>query len=74
MQEMFSAETIEEARRKRDEIIRDYQDVAEKAMECPDEGFENSMTVMLLPKYIRTHYRTSNNVERINRELNADRT
>ena len=27
------------------------------------------MTVMSLPKYIRTHYRTSNNVERINREL-----
>lgn len=69
MQEMFSAETIEEARRKRDEIIRDYQDVAEKAMECLDEGFESSMTVMSLPKYIRTHYRTSNNVERINREL-----
>ena len=69
LQEMFNSETIEEARRKRDEIIRDYQDVAEKAMECLEEGFESSMTVLLLPKSIRPHYRTSNNVERLNREL-----
>ena len=69
LQEMFNSETIEEARRKRDEIIKDYQDVAEKAMECLEEGFESSMTVLLLPKSIRPHYRTSNNVERLNREL-----
>ena len=69
LQEMFNSQTIEEARRKRDEIIRDYQDVAEKAMECLEEGFESSMTVLSLPKFIRTHYRTSNNVERLNREL-----
>ena len=69
LQEMFHAESIEEARRKRDEIIRDYQDVAEKAMECLEEGFESSMTVLSLPKFIRPHYRTSNNVERLNREL-----
>ena len=69
LQEMFNSKTIEEARRKRDEIIKDYQDVAEKAMECLEEGFESSMTVLLLPKSIRPHYRTSNNVERLNREL-----
>ena len=57
------------ARRKKNEIIQDYSDVAEKAMNCLDEGFEDSMTVMALPKEIRTILRTSNSIERLNREL-----
>ena len=66
---MFNAATIEEARMKRDEIIADYKDVAEKVMECLDQGFESCMTVMELPKCLRKLYRTSNHIERINREL-----
>ena len=46
LQEMFNCETIEEARDKRNAIIKDYQDVAEAAMVCLDEGFEDAMTVM----------------------------
>ena len=67
--EMFNAETIEEARRKRDSIINDYQDVAEEAMKCLDEGFDSAMTVMVLPGKMRTYFRTTNHIERINREL-----
>ena len=66
---MFNAKTIEEARAMRDGIISDYKDVAEKAMECLDQGFESCMTVMELPHWLRTYYRTSNRIERINREL-----
>jgi transposase-like protein len=66
---MFNSETIEEARKKRDEIIRDYQDIAEKAMSCLDEGFEDAMTVMVLPKNLRKKLRTSNHIERLNKEL-----
>lgn len=66
---MFNSKTIEEARRKKNEIIQDYSDIAEKAMNCLDEGFEDSMTVMALPKEIRTILRTSNSIERLNREL-----
>ena len=66
---MFNAQTIEEARTKRDEIISDYKDVAEKAMECLDQGFESCMTVMELPRWLQKFYRTSNHIERINREL-----
>lgn len=66
---MFNSGTIEEARRKRDEIIRDYQDIAEKAMSCLDEGFEDAMTVMVLPQNIRRELRTSNHIERLNKEL-----
>ena len=66
---MFNSATLEEARKRRDEIIRDYQDVAEKAMSCLDEGFEDAMTVMVLPPNIRKKLRTSNHIERLNKEL-----
>lgn len=69
LQEMFNCETIEEARKKRDAILESYSDVAEGAMRCLDEGFESAMTVMLLPRSLRKFYRTSNHIERLNREL-----
>ena len=67
--ELWNSKTIEEARRKRDVIIQDYQDVAEAAVHCLDEGFESAMTVMVLPEHLRKFYRTSNHIERLNREL-----
>ena len=69
LSEMFNCETIEEARRKRDEIIEDYSDVAENAMNALEEGFESAMTAMILPKNLRKYFRTSNHIERLNREL-----
>ena len=38
-------------------------------MECLDEGFESSMTAMMLPSGLYRSCRTSNAIERINREL-----
>ena len=69
LNQMFNCETIEDARRKRDEIIADYQDIAEASMKCLDEGFESAMTVMTLPKRLRLYFRTSNHLERIIKEL-----
>ncbi len=69
LNEMFNCETIELARQRRNEIIADYQDIAESAMECLENGFESSMTVMTLPKGMRRYYRTSNHIERVNKEL-----
>lgn len=69
LQEMWNCRNIDEARKKRDSIIADYKDVAESAMNCLDEGFESSMTVMILPKGMRIYFRTSNHIERLNREL-----
>lgn len=69
LSEMYNCRTIEQARKKRDEIINDYSDVAEKAMECLDNGFDSVMTVMTLPETYRRYYRTSNHIERLNREL-----
>ena len=67
--EMYNCRTIEKAREKRDSIINDYSDIAEKAMECLDNGFDSVMTVMTLPENYRRYYRTSNHIERLNREL-----
>lgn len=66
---MFNSKTIEEARSKRNEIIQDYKDIAEKAMCCLDEGFEDAMTVMVFPEKMRRELRTSNHIERLNKEL-----
>ena len=69
LNDMFRCQTLKEARAKRDSIISDYQDVAPEAMACLDEGFESSMTAMILPKGLRKYYRTSNHIERLNKEL-----
>lgn len=69
IQEMFNCTTIEAARARRDEIIRDYRDVADSAMECLDNGFESAMTVMVFSEKLRKIMRTSNHIERLNKEL-----
>ena len=66
---MFNCKTIQDARKRRDEIIADYKDVAEEAMTCLEEGFEAAMTVMVLPSYMHKYFRTSNQIERLNKEL-----
>ena len=38
-------------------------------MNCLDEGFEDAMTVMLFPLNMRRELRTSNHIERLNKEL-----
>ena len=67
--EMYNCATIKEARAKRDSIIAEYSDVADKAMECLDLGFDDAMTVMILPENFRRFLRTSNHLERLNKEL-----
>lgn len=69
LQELFNCKTLTEARKVRDRIMEDYRDVAESAVTCLDEGFESAMTVMLLPAWLRRFYRTSNQIERLNKEL-----
>ena len=69
LREMFTSSCIEEARQRKQEILTDYADVAANAMDILDSGFEDAMTVMNLAPEIRVHLRTSNTIERINREL-----
>ena len=69
LREMFTAPSIKMARGKRDSIIADYADVAGKAVELLSEGFEDAMAVMNLPSKYRVSLRTSNIIERENREI-----
>ena len=67
--EMFNCATLEEARARRDEIVADYSELAPKAVECLDRGFDDAMTAMELPADMRRCTRTSNYLERLNREV-----
>ena len=69
--EMFNAKTIEEARKIRDRIISDYEDVAPKSMEILDEGFDDAMTVMELHNPMRRVLKSTNALERLNGMLKA---
>lgn len=69
LQEMFACNTLKEARDRKNQIIQEYQDVAETAMSCLDERFENAMTAMMLLRGMQRFLRTSNAVERLNKEL-----
>lgn len=66
---MYNSCSLEEAGRLRDAIIDDFSDVAEKSMVCLENGFESCMTVMCLPKETRRYLRTTNVLERLNKEL-----
>ncbi len=69
LKDMFNASTMEEARRLEKNIYDEYNDVAEDAMSILDEGFEDSITIMALPSKYRMSLRTSNIIERENREI-----
>ena len=69
LRQMFTAETLDEAIRIRDEIISDYESVAPKAMTILENGFDDSMVAMLLPVKARKYLRSTNMIERMNREF-----
>ena len=66
---MMNASTIGEARKLKQAICDDYGDVAAAAISVLDDGFEDCMTGMALPSKYRIALRTSNIIERENREL-----
>lgn len=69
LQTMFNSRDLKAAIKKREAILEDYIDVAPGAMECLEQGFNDSMTVMAIPKPIQKIMRTSNHLERLNKEL-----
>ena len=69
LRRMFNAKTFEQARLIRNELIEEYRPVAPKAVDALDDGFEDAMTVMQLPEWMRLKLRSSNWIERLNREF-----
>lgn len=66
---MFSSIDLESATRKMNQISNEYREVAEKAIECLEKNFLDSMTNLNVPEKLRKFIRTSNHLERLNREL-----
>lgn len=52
----LQAKSMKEAIEKRDEFLASYSEVAPRAMACLEEGFEDAMTVMVLPKGMRRFF------------------
>ena len=69
LRRMFDAESMDEAKRIKEAIVAEYGDVAEKATEILETGFEESMTARCLPYTLQLKLRTTNLLERLNREL-----
>ena len=66
---MFNCATLKEARELCHSIVDEYRDLAPDAVNILDTGFDDSMTVMALPLKYRKSLRTSNIIERLNREI-----
>lgn len=69
MTEMFNCRTLAEAEARRDRILADYAEEAPQACERLDAGFDDAMTAMRLPEQMRGCARTSNYLERLNKEI-----
>lgn len=69
MTEMFNCRTLAEAAARRDRILADYAEEAPQACERLGAGFDDAMTVMRLPGQMRRCTRTSNYLERLNKEI-----
>lgn len=69
MTEMLDCRTLAEAAARRDRILADYAEEAPQACERLGAGFDDAMTVMRLPGQMRRCTRTSNCLERLNKEI-----
>lgn len=66
---IYNAKNLEEARRLLKETLGTFESEAPNAMKILEEGFDDVMAVMSLPKKYRQRFRTSNGVERLNEEI-----
>lgn len=66
---LFRADTKEEAREIRNEIFQTFENKAPKAMDCLEEGFEETLTILALPRKYRTRLRSTHSQERLNEAI-----
>ena len=66
---IYNAKDLEEARRLLKETLSAFESDAPNAMKVLEEGFDDVMAVMSLPKKYRQKFRTSNGPERLNEEI-----
>lgn len=66
---MFEAPDMETARRLRDDIMAEFADKAPRSVDILEAGFDDAMAVMTLPEPYRRRLRSTNGLERLNREV-----
>ena len=66
---MFNAPDIKTARNILDDIVDEYAEKAPRAIACLEGGFDDAMAVMALPELYRRRLRSTNGLERLNREV-----
>ena len=66
---MFNAPDMKTARNLLDDIVEEYAQKAPRAVACLEAGFEDAMAVMALPEPYRRRLRSTNGLERLNREV-----
>ena len=66
---VLQAPSMDEARRRMQDFADQFGKRAPKAVACLQEGFEDAMAVMSLPAKYRKRLRTTNMMERQNREI-----
>jgi len=67
--DIYTAPTIEKARKRADEAEKWLLEYAPKAAELLDESFDDITAVFALPDKYRKKMRTSNGIERVNEEI-----
>ena len=66
---IYNAKDMEESRRLLKETLTAFESEAPNAMKVLEDGFDDAMAVMSLPRKYRQKFRTSNGVERLNEEI-----
>lgn len=69
LRHMFDAPDLETARRILELVVQEFEALALRTVERLEAGFEDAMAVMALPEPIRRRLRTTNALERQNREV-----
>lgn len=69
LRKIFAADTPEEARQRFDELARQMELKAVKAIECLENGLEDALAVMALPEKYRRRLKSSNMQERLIQEV-----
>jgi len=69
LQLLSNAPDMDTARRLLDDVLLEYSGKAPRAMACLETGFEDPMAVMTLPEPYRHKLRSTNGLERLNREI-----
>ncbi len=66
---LFRVDTKDEARAIKNEIMDTFEKKAPKSMDCLEEGFEESLTILSFPRKYRVRLRSTNSQVRLNEEV-----